>query len=528
MHHVPRSCLVVVLAGVCYSAAFAAFPNVKVNANNNSPEETAIAINPLNPQVIVGAAQSPCRYYYTSNGGASWAEGTLPDPYDLGDSQMAFDAAGNVYYCYIGTFFHSGIFINKSTNGGVTWFPSGTAVIQHNGQVPFEDKATHIVDWTDGATRGNIYVGWTQFDRYGTGTSTDSTRILFARSTNGGASYNTPIKVGDHQGNCIDSDDTVEGAVPAVGPDGTIYMAWAGPRGLEFDKSSDAGVTWGVDRTISDMPGGWDFPVSGLQRCNGLPVTKADFSTGPYRGRVYVMWSDQRHGDTDVWLLHSDDGGLTWAPRVRINDDAVANGRDQFMPALDVDPLTGRLYCVFYDRRLYTDAATDVWLATSTDGGDTWLNEPLSTSPFTPFTSVFFGDYMGISAYGPYVRPLWMRQEGTLLSVWTALVDQVTSVAAGGGSGGGSGRPAAGTLRAWPNPARGTVHFAALDGGALLGPVSVVDATGRVVRRLEPGAGAARSEAVWDGRDASGRAAPAGIYFARTARGAAARVLLLP
>lgn len=512
-------------AAVAFAApAHAAFPNVKVNVNNNAPEETAIAINPLNPLNIVGAAQTPCRYYYTTNGGTTWTEGTLPDPYDLGDSQMAFDAAGNVFYCYIGQFFHSGIFINKSSNGGVSWFPAGAAVIQHSGQVPFEDKATHVVDWTGGANNGYIYVGWTQFDHYGTSTVTDSSRILFSRSTNGGASYSAAVKVSDHGGNCVDSDDTVEGAVPAVGPDGTVYMAWAGPRGLEFDKSSDAGVTWGADKTISDIVGGWDFAIPGLQRCNGLPVTKADFTNGPYRGRVYVMWSDQRLGDTDVWLLHSDDGGMSWSPRIRINDDAPGNGRHQFMPVIDIDPLSGTLYCVFYDRRLHTDNATDMYLAYSTDGGDTWTNTLISASSFTPAATVFFGDYIGLSAYGGTVRPLWMRQDGTTLSVWTALVDQITAVAAGRHA----SHPAAGALRAFPNPARDAVHLAALDGGALGGPVTIVNAAGRVVRRVEPGSGAARSEAVWDGRDARGSMAPGGVYFARTAHGPAARIIWLP
>jgi hypothetical protein len=36
----------------------------------------------------------------------------------------------------------------------------------------------------------------------------------------------------------------VEGAVPAVGVNGEIYVTWAGPNGLAFQTSTDGGLTW--------------------------------------------------------------------------------------------------------------------------------------------------------------------------------------------------------------------------------------------------------------------------------------------
>jgi hypothetical protein len=536
MPTIPSRALVLSLAvALAANGAFAAsrFPNIKVNTNNNQPEETSIAINPVNPLNMVGAAQTPCRYYYTTNGGQTWTEGTLPDPYDLGDSQMAFDVSGNAYYCYIGQFSHSGIFINKSTNGGASWMPSGTAVIQHNGDVPFEDKPTHVTDQTTSPYRGSVYVGWTQFDVYGSGNSNDSTRILFAYSRNAGASYSAPIRVSDRGGNAIDSDNTVEGAVPAVGPDGTVYMAWAGPRGIEFDRSTNGGATWGADKVIADQPGGWDFAVSGLQRCNGLPVTKADISSGPHRGRVYVGWSDKRNGDTDVFLIHSDDGGGTWSPRVRVNTDPVGNGRDQFFPAFDVDPVTGNVFVVFYDRRQHADnLTTDVYLAVSTDGGDTFVNVRVSSSSFVPNAGTFFGDYIGLAAYNGHVRPLWMRMESSLLSVWTAIIEppaltpegpEVASLDASDGDAVATRR-----LVATPNPARARVELADASGVALGAPVVVVDVSGRVVRELAvPGAASPARALVWDTRDAAGGEVPDGVYFARTRDAEPVRIVVM-
>ncbi|MBK7266279.1 MAG: hypothetical protein IPI12_08095 [Ignavibacteriales bacterium] len=44
----------------------------------------------------------------------------------------------------------------------------------------------------------------------------------------------TAIKISDKSGDCVDEDNTVEGAVPAVGPNGEVYVSWTGPYGLLF------------------------------------------------------------------------------------------------------------------------------------------------------------------------------------------------------------------------------------------------------------------------------------------------------
>ena len=65
---------------------------------------------------------------------------------------------------------------------------------------------------------------------------------------------------------------------------------------------------------------------------------------------------------------------------------------------------------------------TDVYLATSTDGGETWVNERISESAFTPLEGVFFGDYNDIAAHQGMIRPIWTRLSEGKLSVHTALI----------------------------------------------------------------------------------------------------------
>jgi hypothetical protein len=65
-----------------------------------------------------------------------------------------------------------------------------------------------------------------------------------------------------------------------------------------------------------------------------------------------------------------------------------------------------------------------VYLASSTNGGLSFKNEKISSTPFTPEEGTFFGDYIGIaSAYGQ-VRPVWTRLDSTSLSIWTAIINE--------------------------------------------------------------------------------------------------------
>jgi hypothetical protein len=160
-----------------------------------------------------------------------------------------------------------------------------------------------------------------------------------------------------------------------------------------FDKSTDGGLTFGNDIFVSDQPGGWDFYVPGIYRTNGFPVTICDTSHTATRGNIYVLWGDQRYGtdNSDIFIKKSTDGGNTWGPLIKVNNDNTT--RHQFFPWLAVDQVTGFLYAVFYDRRNTTGTSTDVYAAKSIDGGETWDNFKISQSSFTPSQSIFFGDY---------------------------------------------------------------------------------------------------------------------------------------
>jgi hypothetical protein len=154
-----------------------------------------------------------------------------------------------------------------------------------------------------------------------------------------------------------------------------------------------------------------------------MPVTCCDLSEGPNHGNIYINWADQRNGidDTDIWLVKSTDGGETWSESKRINDDPP--GKHQFFTWMTIDQTNGFLYFIFYDRRNYIDNLTDVYMAVSRDGGETFINFKISESPFLPNSNVFFGDYSNISAHNNVIRPIWTRLDWFDLSVWTAIIN---------------------------------------------------------------------------------------------------------
>lgn len=404
----------------------AQFTNVMISDANN-PNEPAIVINPNNTNIQF-AASNIANYYVSTDAGATWSENVLTSSIGVwGDPSLAIDNNNNFYFSHLSNpssngFWLDRIICQKSSDNGVT-FTDGS-YFGLNGTKE-QDK-----EWISVDSNNNLYAFWTEFDVYGSANTNDKTRILFSKSIDGAVTWTAPVKVNVVDGNCLDSDDTVEGAVPAIGPNGEIYTTWGGPNGITFTKSTDGGLTWlNQEILVDSMPNGWDFSIPGLDRCNGMPITVCDTSGGQYNGTIYVNWSDQRNGanDTDIWLKKSVDGGNTWSAIVRVNDDVA--GKHQFLSWMDIDQTNGNIYIVFYDRRNYTDDNTDVYLARSTDGGLTFQNILISESPFVPTNTVFFGDYTNISAHNGVIRPIWNRVHNGNSSIWTALISDATIAA---------------------------------------------------------------------------------------------------
>ena len=412
------------------NSANSQFQNVQIDVEEDwGLSEPSITMNPYNPDELVAGANVN-RYYYSIDGGLNWSKGILESPQNgvWGDPCLISDTAGMFYFLHLsnppegqGTWIDR-IVCQKFDIDNDEWIVN--TYMGLNGTKK-QDKEWAVVD----SSTNTIYVTWTQFDEYGTSADDKFSNIMFSKSTDAGETWSDAIQINEVSGDCVDSDNTTEGAVPAVGPNGEIYVAWSGPAGLVFDRSLDGGETWlDEDIFIDAQPTGWDYNIPGINRCNGLPITCCDVSSSPYQGNIYVNWSDQRNGsdDTDIWFSKSTDGGITWTEAKRVNDDP--QGKQQFFTWMTVDQANGDIYFVFYDRRNYDDRNTDVYMARSTDGGETFENFLISENPFLPSSNVFFGDYTNITAYNQQVRPIWARADGVSMTIWTAIIDMTVDV----------------------------------------------------------------------------------------------------
>lgn len=381
--------------------------------------EPSISINPVNPDNIVAGAVLDA-VFYSFDGGATWTYDTLVSSFGVwGDPVIVSDTAGHHYFLHLsdptGENWSSEeildrIVIQKSTDGGKTWNNGSYTGLAHPKD---QDKHWAVVDPRSNA----IHVCWTQFDKYGSKSPEDQSNIMYSKSVDGGKSWTPAQVISETPGNCLDGDSTTEGAVPSVGPDGTVYVSWANQNKLFFRSSADGGETWSEERVIAEQPGGWDIDVPGVQRANGLPVTLCDTS-----GRIFVNWVDDRAGNYDVWFSYSDDGGAQWSEAQRINQDT--GSADQFFTWMCVDPISNYLYTVYYDRRGLSEFETHVYLARSKDGGASWEEFQLSEDPFKTRPLLFFGDYNHISAFGGRVRPIWTEIHGMKMGVYTYLWEE--------------------------------------------------------------------------------------------------------
>ncbi|MEQ8520033.1 MAG: sialidase family protein [Cytophagales bacterium] len=391
----------------------------------HNPCEPSIFINPIDSKNIVAGAIID-RYFYSKDGGKKWKSGKLKSSYGVfGDPVIVADYKGNFYYLHLsdpsGKNWRSDelldrIVCQKSTDGGVT-FDNGTFMGLNSPKD--QDKHWAVVD----PKSNNIYVTWTQFDKYNSADPNDKSNILFSKSTDAGATWSEAIRINQKSGNCLDDDQTTEGAVPAVGPNGEIYVSWSYNDTIWFDKSTDGGKTWlENDIVVVNQVGGWDMDIPGIMRCNGMPITLCDLSDGPNSGSIYINYADQKNGitDTDIWLVKSEDKGETWSNPIKVNRDSSNN--HQFFTWMAIDQSDGNLYAVFYDRRNFTSTETEVFLAWSKDGGETFFNKKINEESFVPNPIVFFGDYNNISANDGVIAPIWTEAQGLQTGVYTRII----------------------------------------------------------------------------------------------------------
>jgi hypothetical protein len=403
--------------------------NVRINSDNTGQvqNEQQVVVNPTNANNVVAVWRDFRLGYrrvgvgYSLDGGWNWVDQLFPQPQypQQSDPALTWNAAGIIYalvLSYNPSGADDGLFVSATTNGGLSWGPFVPAVT-NNVSGTFEDKELIACDRTGGPFNGNLYIAWARFTN-----NQSVSRINSIRSTDGNTSWSAPVFVSDNT--------SVQWPNPAVGPNGEVYVAWVNysPPGIRFDVSTNGGLSFGTDRVVQATTfASANINPALLIFC--FPAMDVDITNGPYRGNIYIIYSNRITGssDVDIFLTRSANNGTTWSAPVRVNDDSFANGADQFHPWLVCDE-NGTLHVIFYDRRLNVpqNLMTDLYYTYSTDAGQSWApNQRITTISFNPgldsLDSGLIGEYNGLAVRNNVIHPVWTDTRNLNQDTYTAV-----------------------------------------------------------------------------------------------------------
>jgi len=459
-------------AGTLVSAAaalvFASTPPVNVQVNavfpgpfpTNKQNEPSLAQNPTNSLNLIAGSNdeigepactnttpSSCPFvngisvsgfYASFDGGNTWPCQGLIDlsafgEFAFGDPAQAFDSKGNAYYGTLAfphpptteeaaTGQQADFFVAKSTDGGCHY----TSAAKVSGPSPaiFDDKDAITADSNPSSPfHDNVYAAWTKFtSNKGRGFGGD--QILFARSTDGGQTFSTPLPISpDYNNNAVGGR---QGAAVKAGPDGTVYVVWldsVDKQAVErLSISYDGGKTFPRQNiTVATVTDDFVSPVPGSSFRQGARIFPS-LSIAP-NGTLYVAWGnrtgDPSSGHADVLLTKSTNGGLTWSTPVVAGN---VSGRSAFFASVAADP-NSNVNVVFNaidDKPTGTAPGAgvvhyDAYLTRSTNGGASF-SSPLLISTVTSdpdgsstngLRAQFLGDYITAVADGTHVYAVW-------------------------------------------------------------------------------------------------------------------------
>ncbi|HKV41662.1 MAG TPA: sialidase family protein [Blastocatellia bacterium] len=379
-----RPALINVGKNVLVSAVMSSTPHV----------EPCIAVDPLDASHLVSASIAATGSdrlftvvtYCSFDGGETWNLGNLSALDDMRfefamDPWVAFGLHGPVFLSCIVSDRNgktTALFVFKSSDGGRTWDTPTQVPLGEGG--PY-DRPVLEVDRTRGSHPGNVYVagGQNHVDELHENLFQPSA----SRSTDQGKSFSNPVWI--RGTNLIANVNNI-----AMFDDGSIILSYTDYASSDFHRvdtprvwtslSTDRGLTFSPPHFVTEFhvapPARFKYPAP-------LQEVAIDRSDGPFRNRVYAVWTNYEDDGTDIRVAYSNDLGLIWSKPVKINDNK--NKCDEALPVIAINA-SGVLGISWMDRRASpNNDCYEVYFSASTDGGKSFLpNTKVSTALSCP------------------------------------------------------------------------------------------------------------------------------------------------
>ncbi|MDH5381625.1 MAG: glycoside hydrolase [Cyclobacteriaceae bacterium] len=374
-------------------------------SDNNQFAGPAVAINRKDIGNVV-VLTSPGTIFSSIDSAKNWRVVSLKVySKEFGTPMLISDKKGRFYYSNITEAEIEGqtkrTFISRiSITKGFSWEEG--EIMNYASGVPYRNWSVYDIN-TD-----NIYTSWTNFDKYRSESPEDKSNIYFNTLTKSGKKWSDPKTITVESGDCMDSNSTVMGAIPAVDVIGRIFVVFANNNNLYIDRSFDKGDTWlRKDIHAGEQKGGWDIEIPGVKRGHGLPAFAMDNSGSVLSGTLYVFWSQKEtDGTSKLVFKKSQRNGDTWTQPEKIFDqDTVIH---QFFPIAKVDDFNGILYLIYYS--MNPDKTVDVILNYSLDGGNTFNRKTLNEKPFSIKGGPIMSNYLALDAYKGFIATSWVEQ----------------------------------------------------------------------------------------------------------------------
>lgn len=289
----------------------------------------------------------------------------------------------------------------------------------------------------------------------------------------------------------VDDDEWLSGALieqpmptPAISANGTFYAVYP-----SFVISQNIFPQFVLATSID---GGGSFTYSTVFA--SAQTANQDGNTLPKRAYLLIANpADENHlalfflnsvnGDLDIYMTEILSQGSIWSTPIRVNDDAISNGRMQDMVWADFSN-NGDLVVAWRDRRNAPDegyeTASEIWGAYRANGESSFEPNFQITSETVAYDDILAGagnDFLGVQLEEDVVHTTWGDPRDGTLTIWYQKLDtqgnilSITTIA----------EEVYQKLIVFPNPATKKVQVVCKDWQS----ITLVNTTGKIMTTLQ-------------------------------------------